>query len=151
RVADHLFSTNDSKLQTLLLRVFGAAALLIFDSRLIGLCQSEDDSIQRHAFNALAQNAHPEIRAFALKEMQEKVDDAWIAELFVKNYEPRDEDLLLNSLVLPDDPWELHWLLSDLLKVLEANELADVSKLALIVYGSTPCEVCRFHAIKLLL
>ena len=55
------------------------------------------------------------------------------------------------ALELPDDDCELHWLLMDVIKVLEKNPEADCSRLGVISYASTPCENCRFDAARLLL
>ena len=71
--------------------------------------------------------------------------------LFVNNYRHGDEHRLLAAVELPDDECELHWLLMDVIKVLEKNPEADCSRLGVIGYASTPCENCRFYAARLLL
>jgi hypothetical protein len=51
---------------------------------------------------------------------------------------------------LPEDPFERHGLLEDVRNLLEENPSADPSKLGLIVYAETPCEVCRAGIVTLL-
>ena len=38
----------------------------------------------------------------------------------------------------------------DVVKVLEKNDRADCSQLGIAAYALTPCELCRFHAARLL-
>ena len=73
-----------------------------------------------------------------------------IIHLFVENYKSGDEVLIRESIHLPTDPCELHWLLMDVIKVLENNPGVDCTDLAVITYGSTPCQNCRFYAARLL-
>ena len=71
--------------------------------------------------------------------------------LFVNNYRQGDEHRILEAVELPDDECDLHWLLMDVIKVLEKNPEADCSRLGVIGYALTPCETCRFYAARLLL
>lgn len=134
-----------------LLRVFSARALPEFDARLIELCRHSDEEVQRRAVSALEQNAHPLIRQFALTELQKGVRNGSLVALFINNYRQGDEQRILKAMEFPDDACELHWLLMDVVKVLEKNREADCFRLGIIAYASTPCENCRFYAARLLL
>ena len=61
-----------------------------------------------------------------------------------------DEQRILEAIEFPDDEYELHSLLMDVIEVLEANPDADCSRLGIIVYASTPCERCRSRSVRLL-
>ena len=99
----------------------------------------------------MEQNAHPLIRQFALSELQKGVRDGSVVALFVNNYRQGDEHRLLEAVELPGDECDLHWLLMDVIKVLEKNPEADFSRLGIVSYALTPCENCRFYAARLLL
>ena len=77
--------------------------------------------------------------------------DGSLAGLFIKNYCQDDEQRILEAMESPDDACELHWLLMDVIKILEKNPEADCSRLGVIGYALTPCENCRFFAARLLL
>jgi hypothetical protein len=149
-VLQHLSTTDSAHALANLLSVFCNRALPQFDARLIDFCQHEDAEVRRRAFGALAKNTHPLIRRFALKELETSVTDGAIISLLANNYERGDEERILESLDLPSDEGDLHGLLMDLNIVLEKNPEADCSKLAVIVYALTPCENCRFFAVRLL-
>ena len=133
-----------------LLRVFSNRPMSIFDSRLIDLCQHSDGTVRRWAFNSLEQNSHPLIRAFAFQELRQPTLDTPAVNLLIKNFEKGDEQQLLDQVELPDDICLRHWMLMDLIHLLEQNDEADSLKLGQISYFHTPCQECRFYAARLL-
>lgn len=146
-----LRETEDVRLLKKLIRVFRWRPLPEFDTRLIQLCCHADWELQCRSYIALAHNTHPAIREFALKQLA----DEWsiqVFKLFVKNFEPGDEGRIFAALELSDDndDDDLHGILSDVLKVLEANPVADRSQLGVLSYVANPCEICRFKAVQLL-
>src|SRR5262249_16890408 len=70
--------------------------------------------------------------------------------LFIKNYRQGDEHRILEAMELPEDACQLHWLLGDVIEILEQNPEADCSQLGVIGYALTPCENSRFFAARLL-
>jgi hypothetical protein len=150
-VLQHLWAAREPRTTANLLRIFSARALPQFDTRLIELCRCDDGEVRQRAFRALEQNAHPLVREFALKELQKGVRDGHVVALFVKNYRQGDECQILEAIELPEDECKLHWLLMDVIKVLEKNPEADCARLGVIGYALTPCENCRFYAARLLL
>ncbi|QDT80607.1 hypothetical protein Mal35_40790 [Gimesia maris] len=132
-----------------LIKVFSNRTLPEFDSRLIEFCQHPDPELQRRAWVALANNSHPEIREFANRQLNEN-QPACLFSLFIRNYQSGDENRLLAALTLPDDDWEKHSVLGDLIEVLKENPTADRSRLAMVIYRFTPCEICRYKAVQLL-
>lgn len=144
-----LWGADDPNVISRLLRVFSNRSLPEFDFRLIELCQHDDEEVQRSAFKALSKNTDAAIRRFALQQLAIEATGPVIS-LFTENFESGDEERILESMSLPDDPCELHWLLMDVIKVLESNPEADCFRLAVVTYGSTPCQNCRFDAARLL-
>ena len=132
------------------LRVFSNRPMPAFDQRLFGLLSHEDDNVRARAYTAIAQNTHPSIRRFALDHVEQWFTETNFLELFIKNFQPGDEELLLRHLRLPDDPDERHCLLMDLKTVLRENPSPACRDLALIGYEATPCGGCRYDAVKLL-
>lgn len=147
-VLHRLWAAENPKVIANFLTVFSNRAMPAFDSRLIALCSHSDEKVQMRAFQALSKNRNPEVRSFALAELENGLTDGAIASLFICNYEPGDETRILDALALPSDENELHCLLMDIAKVLKTNPDADASKLGIIIYGHTPCENCRFTALE---
>jgi hypothetical protein len=133
-----------------LLRVFSNRALPHFDSRLIDLVDHSDEGVCRRALKALKLNAHPMVRAFALDRLQRGSMGWAVAGLLARNFEAGDEQRLLDQIELPDDQVERHSMLMDLIEILELNESADSTMLGQIIYFNTPCQNCRFDAVRLL-
>jgi hypothetical protein len=148
-VLQRLWTLDEPRIITNMVKVFSARPLPEFDARLIELCRHNDDQVRRRAFRALEQNAHPLVRQFAESELKKGIRDSSVLGLFIKNYRRGDEQRILEALDLPNDPCELHWLLMDVNKVLEKNSDADCSRLAVITYGLTPCSNCRLDAARL--
>jgi hypothetical protein len=130
--------------------VFSKRAAPSFDDRLIELCRHSEAEVRRRALIAMENSEHPLIRDFALAEFEDRVRGGSVVGLFIRNYRRGDERRILESVELPDDDCERHWLLMDVNKVLEANPEADRSQLGIIAYASTPCDSCRSDSARLL-
>ena len=132
------------------LRVFSKRALPRFDETILDLLDHENEKVRRWAYMAVGQNTHPAIREFAIGSLRLPIIDPEYLQLFVKNFQPGDEDLLLETLHIPADPDQRHGLLMDVVKVLERNPVAHCEALALLAYRLTPCGPCRFDSAQLL-
>ncbi|MEW4488139.1 HEAT repeat domain-containing protein [Thalassoglobus sp. JC818] len=132
-----------------LLRVFSNRPLPEFDSHLIDLCQHSDSAVRSAAIAALSMNRNSFIRNFAAEQLSKGSFDVAIKQ-FVNNFEVGDESRILKALKFTEGKYEQHSTLMDITKVLEANSHADCSKLALIAYFETPCQLCRSSAARLL-
>jgi hypothetical protein len=148
-VLPHLWSAAEPHTIVNLLRIFAARALPEFDGRLIELCRHDDEEIKRRAYAALQRNAHPLVRQFAQARL--RAHDGAAVALFAKNYQRGDEREILEALELPEDACALHWLLMDVVKMLEENADADPSQLGVAAYALTPCATCRYYATRMLL
>jgi hypothetical protein len=141
--------TSSPHVATALLRVFADRALPTFDHRLIDLCAHETEELRDAAITALTMNSHADVREFALKLLANgSASDAM--RLFTRNFMSGDEDRIIEAIALPQDPDQLHSLLMDIHEVLSSNEESDCSRLGVLIYSATPCQVCRRHAVDLL-
>jgi hypothetical protein len=150
-VLDRMFAADRPVVIANYLRVFSNRPLPSFDERLLEFLGHEDERVRHWAYSAVALNAHPSVRKFALDHLPACGDDGDLAELFVRNYRRGDEELLCAHLHLPDDQDARHGLLMAVRKILEANHAARCDVLALWVYRWTPCALCRYGVAKLLI
>ncbi|HTN02056.1 MAG TPA: hypothetical protein VL132_09270 [Planctomycetaceae bacterium] len=149
-VMNHLWVEEDPAALAKLLRIFWGGPLPEFDKRLIGLCGHEHEQVRRAAYYALAENRHPKIREFALQRLDKLTGELPVLRLLTKNYEPGDEQRILAAIQPSDDISFLHWLILDLLNVIEANPDSDSSQLGIAVYALSPCANCRNRAVELM-
>jgi hypothetical protein len=146
-----LLNSEDAVVLENYLRVFSNRPLPEFDVRILRLVDHEDENVRNRVFTALANNAHPSIRSFAVEQVQRRIDEFGFLELFIRNFQSGDEELLIKNIRIPGDVNRRHWLLMALTKVLEQNSECQCSELAVLAYGCTPCGSCRFHSAKLLI
>jgi hypothetical protein len=98
----------------------------------------------------VAQYSHPEVRRFAVDHLAERILEPNFVELFTRNWQPGDEQLILACWPVSEVQDDLHGLTMDIVKALENNPTADCQALGLLAYRLTPCPVCRFHGAQLL-
>ena len=53
-------------------------------------------------------------------------------------------------MTLPTDDDELHWVLRNVVKLLDAHPEADATQLGVVAYAATPCGECRSFAADVL-
>lgn len=150
-VLERLWAEREPRIMVNLLNVFSDRPLPKFDARLIDFCRHGDRELRRRAFAALKPNAHPLVRELALSELDRGICDAAAVSLFINNFRQQDEQLILDAIEPPADIDELHWLLMDIVKLLEQNPKADCSRLGVIAFAMNPCEECRVRAARQLL
>lgn len=149
-VLRHLLDVREPTVLVNLLAVFSNREFPPFDPRLIELCRHSDAEVRHRALVALEKVGHPLVREFALSELESGFRGRSSVGLLSKNFQRGDERRILEAIQFPDDECELHWLLMDVIKVLEGNPDADCSRLGIITYASTPCERCRSRSVRLL-
>ncbi len=151
RVAlDRLLCQSEPDILVNYLILFSNRAMVQFDERMLALLDHTDERVRDRAYTAVSQNSHPAIRKFAIDNIRARIAVAGFLKLFVRNFQPGDEDLLNANLTLPDDRDECHGIVSDLIEILEQNPCVNCAELALRSYLATPCGICRYHAAKLL-
>lgn len=151
QVQNHLLGATEPQVMVNLLKVFSKRQFADFDARLYSLVDHADENVRRWASNALDSQKSPRIRELAIQRLENSRPDPSPIGWFALNLEPGDEDLIFESLRLPDDDGERHSLLFDVVDVLEANPTCRGQLLALAVYGESPCENCRYEAVKFLM
>ncbi len=145
-VFQHLLSPGlPARVVADLLLVFLRREFPRLDDRLFAFCRHEDYLLRHRAFHALGMIRHGAVRDFAIDEIENYRNPKAVT-LLIKNFEPGDEERILRSIEPPDDVDHLHWLLMDVIKLLERNAAADAARLAVAAYARTPCTNCRHHA-----
>jgi hypothetical protein len=136
-----------------LLSVFARRDCPGFDPLLIDLCRHDDSDISWRAFIALERLTHPAIREFGIEQMRDRSGrfHAQALGLFIHNYEPGDEVSISRALILPDEPGRKHTLFLNALQLIETNDEADPTNLAILAYIHNPCSYCRGRAVEALI
>ena len=150
QILRHLRASEEPVVIANLLKVFTSRKLPQSDVRVLELCQHPDANVRKRAFNALTRVQHSRIRDFALAEIRKPPLNKLAVSLFVCNYEPGDEQRLLDAIDLPENEGDLHALLMDVIEIFENNPNADPTQLGTIAYAATPCEMCRRNAVRVL-
>jgi hypothetical protein len=96
----------------------------------------------------LANHRHPEVRALAIDCVRAGRHNKRELLLFRNNYQPGDWTVIREGLRWPSDKNEVHWTLSDLLEVFEANEVEEALEPLTLIYEHSPCTNCRRRALK---
>lgn len=117
---------------------------------------AEDDTsrVNWAATMFLAQVKGAHIREYAINRLKNHsftASDSTLIELFDKNYQSGDEDLIvtaLNSVALDNE--QAHWTGMCALRVCESNKIPAVAGIAKWVYETNPCTICRRQAVHLL-
>jgi hypothetical protein len=122
-----------------------------FDPRLLQFAEHQDRDVRWVATFVLAHHRHPDVRNLALDRVKAGRHNERELTLFRNNYELGDWQLIWESLCWPDLESELHWVLSDLSDVFEANPCEESHEPQLVVYEHSPCTNCRRRAVKALL
>jgi len=151
-VMQRLVAETDEKILTRLLWVFRRAELPDLHPRIWALAESENDGIREAAIEALAQSRDPRVgdcgRAkLRLPDFSE--NDSEVLDLFIRNYRPGDEVLIMSAInrLSPNDD-NAHDLGYSILKIYEENDSPVLSELLTWVYETTPCTICRRDAVE---
>lgn len=149
-VLQYLLSSRDPAIIAKCLMVFWMRAFPRIVPELIDLCHHQDDHVRRRAFAALENNTHPLVRQLAEDQLQRGVPGGLALRLFIKNYQPGDEQRILELAEIPDEDDQRHDLLTDAVNICKENDQADCSQLGLVAYALQPCGMCRGSAAELL-
>lgn len=135
-----------------LLWVFRRAPLPTVPPKIWDLSASPTDEIRWAALEALAQVRDPRVgelgRSRLLSHQFADADSA-IIDLFVRNYLPGDEQLIMEALqTLTPTADNAHGLCWSLLDIADHNNTASLLALLNWAYETTPCTNCRLRALK---
>jgi len=135
-----------------LLRIFQWAILPRMHPRIWELAHDGDPGVRNLAFQALAHLTDPvvgELGRARLRAADLSPDEAHVLQLLTKQLQPGDEALILSALQrLELDAEQLHAFGMAMRDVLDAN---DAPALALWLYDTNPCAICREYAVEALL
>lgn len=154
RILDRLDVENDADVCLRLLWVFGKATLPRMHARVWGFAHGSRADLRAAALTALASLKDPRVGELGRQRLQDATfsadDDAEI-ELFTRNLEPGDEHLIAAALerLAPDDE-QAHRLGNSVLHVCESNAGPALAVLAIWIYRTNPCTICRKKAVDLL-
>lgn len=135
-----------------LLWIFRRASLPDLHPRIWKLADAKDDVLRDAALQALAQNKDSRIGELGRARLRSgafTARDSDTLDLFIRNYYPQDEQLIMSALaLLSPDVDEAHNLGSSLLDICDANTSCASLDMLKWVYESTPCSLCRYSSVK---
>jgi hypothetical protein len=149
-VYKRMLVTSDVQALRRYLQVFATIQWPSYDARLLQLCLHDDQVVRHGAAQAVANNSHPEIRRFALENLKNPKYQEHSIRLLGRNYEPGDENRILDVIELPDYEEHLHEKLMRLMGLVKRNKTADLKAVGKLIYERTPCSFCRNSIVELL-
>ncbi|NHZ34059.1 hypothetical protein [Massilia rubra] len=155
RVLEHLQLESDPQACENLLHVFSSGTLIRLDDRVWELANHSSPGVRQAAETAMSCFSDPRLRELARQRVGDPAfsfKSAWELERFHLNFEPGDETLILAALerqsVDGEDAYKLCYYAVQLCTEARSPALAGV---ALWVYRTSPCTICRRHAVEMLL
>jgi len=135
-----------------LLWVFRRPKLPKLDEQIFGWANSPIEGLRSAAIVALSQMADERIHALAREKALSGslvgVDNDAL-NLFRKNYEPGDADLIIQALaILQPNIDDAHSLGISILELAEKYKDPGLEKAVLWTYENTPCAFCRFNTVR---
>ncbi|MEW5858458.1 MAG: hypothetical protein AB1861_13925 [Cyanobacteriota bacterium] len=133
--------------------VFRRRTLPSLNRYLFELAESDDEELQDAAISAIANTKDKSVRDLAIRLLQEKPTSIYrgAIELFIKNYQPRDCQLIESVLYASENPNMFHALGCDLVNLAKAQGSPELASCCLWVYENTPCSICRKRIVEALL
>ncbi len=142
-----LASEPDPKVQRWLLGVFRAEGLHEWDDAVWKLAHSEIEDVRFAAIRALVLLKDDRLGEFARRRIGDghiSAKSCDVIQLFTNHYHPGDELLILNALERANTDTEgMHRLGLSALRVCEANPDTRLAQLAIFIYRTNPCTLCR--------
>jgi hypothetical protein len=132
----------------LLLSVFQRRGFLEVNARALAFAESEDRDTRWSAYGCLSKHKHDDVRSLALRRVRAGRMTEGELSLLEENYRAGDWPTIRAALQLPEDSFDRHLMLQDLLDVCENNRLPETVEPLLIVYEHSPCSLCRKGAVR---
>lgn len=149
-VAERMFREQNPDRLSRFLGLFHRRPLPEYDARLLGFAQHPDHHVRRATMFVLAQHNHADVRSLALDRVRAGRHSEGELMLFSKKRQPKDWYVIRESLRWPDDAFELHSMLMDLLQVYADDSGEEAREALLLVYEHSPCTNCRSRAVEAL-
>lgn len=153
-VLERLNMEHDPEAALRLLWVFQNATPPFIPACLWGFAVHPDARLRDAALTALGHVADPAVGAFARHFLGQRTfaaEDAAVIELFTNNFQPGDENLIMDALdgMVPDDD-EAHRIGLSVLAFAKRDHLPSTAAILHWLYRTNPCTICRASAIGLL-
>ena len=133
-----------------LLAVFSARPLPRVGREVLELLSHPIAEVRRRTYDAAGNTSHPDLREFAVRELERRARDENFLGLFAHNYYAGDGAAILAALGLPGDADARHSVAWQFNEIAEANPTPDAVGLAMWAYRHTPCSLCRLTAAEAL-
>ena len=155
RVVDEIVTEPDPRRIAWYLECFRYRAPPRLDDRLLSLVHHAEPRVRRAAYGALGKLKAPRIRELLFEQLGKPGENNALGEgvldLLLRNYEPGDYRWLQTANWPWSDACRLHWALSDVVDVFEANCTPESAWPLLFAYEFLPCTNCRRRAVETLL
>jgi hypothetical protein len=137
-----------------LLWVFRRTPLPVLTPKVWACVRRSPGKLSDAALTALGQTRHADIACFAREALRGRhlaEEDAALLELFVFNYAAGDAALIHAALQSAcTDENTLHAMGHSLLSLCKENPVTEIAPLLVWIYEQTPCTICRYSAVKLM-
>lgn len=132
--------------------IFRKIEVPVLHDRLFQIASSSDTKTQRAAISALRNSHAPEIRQLGIDLVSSKESTVRFdaIELFINNYEPGNQEIILSALRDIQDIDTLHGTCMDVIRIFENHNDLALNDCMLWVYENTPCSTCRKWSVELL-
>lgn len=133
-----------------LLRCFMDTGLPEYWPGLLDLCEHEVHDVRWVTYWVLRHHRHPDVRALAIRRLEENRTVEGEFKLFQSNFEKGDaKRILASARRFPEvEEYIFHWALDDILDVAIANPIRETLSLLIYGYEKTPCTNCRLTAVE---
>ncbi|UOD28430.1 hypothetical protein INH39_23675 [Massilia violaceinigra] len=154
RILDHLRVEPDPEVAEKLLWIFRRATLPHLDEHVWQLASHSAIDVRNAAVMALSNLSDPRVRELGHARLGDPAFSSAFSEeieLFKNNFQPGDETLILAALERQSvDGDEAHALGSSAIDMCASVRSPALAGVALWVYRTNPCSVCRRRAVELL-
>ncbi len=154
RILDHLRVEPDPEVAEKLLWIFRRATLPYLDEHVWELASHGTIDVRNVAVLALSNLNHPRVRELGRARLGDPTFSSEFSdeiELFKNSFQPGDETLILAALERQSvDGDEAHALGGSAIDVCTSVRSPALAGVALWVYRTNPCSVCRRQAVELL-
>ncbi len=133
--------------------IFRKRMLPSLNKLLLSLAESDDKTIQEAAIVAIAHTQDSLVRDLGIRLLLKQPSSIYqrAIKLFIKNYQPGDDQLIESVLPVTDERHNLHTIGVDLIDLVEAQEDWQLASCCLWVYENTPCSLCRKSVVEAML
>ena len=152
-IAAKLETESDETRLYFYLYMFADRELPKVSNKVIGLLFSKNLNLSRAAQNALSQVKASAVRRVALTLLKDNKqrNKARGIDLLRKNFQLKDLKLVQQALVKFKQAGALHSAAMDAIDLAREVEDASIVKLLEWIHDATPCSICRFHVIEILI